>query len=281
MSLYTLRRVTADERRCWRFLKKLRWPGRVTCPRCRRRVGRPTHGRWSCWPCRYRFSVTSGTVLHGRRLLCSQLIWVVGLLEYGLAAAAIAATIGATEKTVRSLVYAVGRSLGAAQFAAKLRGTIELDDSYWGGRRKGKRGRGAAGKTPMVGLKTRRGRARILAVPHLRNPRLRKTIRAQAAQGSRFITDGLPAYGKLRREGFRHWRINHGQRFRVGRKHTQGVEGLWGHVKPKLFAAHRHLSPQHLQNYLNLQTWKFGRQKPHDFISVTLKTLLTTLSPTT
>lgn len=273
-TLYTLRAIIADERRCLHLFRDLRWEGRVTCVHCGSRRVRQRDWWWRCRDCDRRFSVMSGTIFHKSKLLLSQIVWVVGMLELTTSSREIARMIGVQVNSVSGLVRKIGMTLGGAQLSAKLRGNIELDDAFFGGKRKGKRGRGAAGKTPMLGLKTRTGKARILAVPHLRNPRLRRTIRAQAAQRSRFITDKLGAYGKLRNDGFRHWRIDHGERFRVGEKHTQGVEGMWGHVKPRMFAAHRHLSPEHLQAYLNLQTWKFGRQKPPNFLLDTLRVLL-------
>lgn len=281
MSLYTLRGVMADERRCLLFLKKLRWPNRVACPHCGGRATKSESYRWRCPSCRYRFSVTSGTVFHGRRLLLSQMVWIVGLLEYGLSSLSIAKTLGVTDKTVRSFIYAVGKKLGAIQNLREFIAVSEVDETYWGGKRKGKRGRGAAGKTPVLGIKDRGGHARLLAIPNVKGSTLRREIRKRAAKGSWVVSDTFHSYDRLWRDGYNHAAINHDVAYALGEIHTQGIEGTWGHMQPKLKASHRQISSRHLQNYLDIFSWNFGNEKPQDYLMDTLVALLSPVPPTT
>jgi transposase len=209
------------------------------------------------------------------------MIWIIGFMEYGLSSVAIANALGVTDKTVRSFLYAAGGRLGAAQDLRQFLTVTEVDETYWGGKRKGKRGRGAAGKTPILGLKERGGRSRLLAVPNVGGSTLRREIRKRAAKGSWVVSDAFRSYDRLWSDGYNHASINHDVAYALDGIHTQGVEGTWGHMQPKLKAAHRHLSPRRLQKYLDIFSWNFGREKPQDYLITTLKILLSAVPPTT
>jgi transposase len=209
------------------------------------------------------------------------MIWIVGLLEYGLSSVSIAATLGVTDKTVRSFVYAVGERLGIVQDLCPFITVSEVDETYWGGRRKGKRGRGAAGKTPVFGIKERGGHSRLLVIPNVEGSTLRKEIRRRAAKGSWVVSDTFHSYDRLWQDGFNHAAINHDTAYALGDIHTQGIEGTWGHMQPKLKASHRQISPRHLQSYLDIFSWNFGREKPQDYLMATLEILLSSVPPTT
>jgi transposase-like protein len=156
----------------------------------------------------------------------------------------------------------------------KLRGRIEVDETYIGGRHKGKRGRGAAHKTIVLGLKVRGGRVRSLVVPSVATRDLHAVIRAHVARGARLFTDELPSYRRLRRLGYRHRRVKHSERFVRGQAHTQAVEGYWGHVKPTLIARHRSVSPRHLPRYLAEADIKHRMLKDMDFIAFMLRRMV-------
>ena len=111
-------------------------------------------------------------------------------------------------------------------------GEIEVDESYFGGTRKGKRGRGAAGKVIVFGLLKRGGKVHALIVPDTKTSTLGPIIRQSVKPDSIVYTDGYQSYDILDVSGFHHLRINHQERFADGRtNHINGIENFWNQSK--------------------------------------------------
>ena len=111
-----------------------------------------------------------------------------------------------------------------------LLGELELDESYFGGKRKGKRGRGAAGKVAVFGILERDGRVYTVAVPDCKKETLMAKIEASTVKGSVFYTDEFTSYNDLSRFG-KHVPIDHGVEFADGVAHINGIEGFWSYAK--------------------------------------------------
>ena len=119
--------------------------------------------------------------------------------------------------------------------AGKLKGEIEIDEAYFGGRRKGKRGRGAAGKSIVFGLLERDGRVYTKVVESVTADELMKHIRTHTRKGSVYYTDTFRSYNSLKRWG-KHHRLNHGKAFaHRGKNHINGIEGFWSYAKHILY----------------------------------------------
>ena len=115
-------------------------------------------------------------------------------------------------------------------------GEFELDESYFGARRvRGKRGRGAAGKTPVFGLLKRNGKVHIEVVKKVSRKELMPIIQGKILEGSTIYTDGWKAYDGLILNGYNHYRIFHSKdEFARGKSHVNGIEGFWGYAKNRL-----------------------------------------------
>ncbi|MFO0796135.1 MAG: IS1595 family transposase [Gemmataceae bacterium] len=111
-----------------------------------------------------------------------------------------------------------------------LLGELELDESYFGGKRKGKRGRGAGGKVAVFGILERAGRVYTVAVPDCKKETLMAKIEAATVKGSVFYTDEFTSYNDVQRHG-KHVPVNHQEAFAVGRAHINGIEGFWSFAK--------------------------------------------------
>ena len=111
-----------------------------------------------------------------------------------------------------------------------LAGEIELDESYFGGRRKGKRGRGAASKVPVFGLYERNGMVRVEVVPDVSARSLLEQTIKTVRCGSIVYTDKFRSYDSLMFCGYRHLRIDHGKTFSSGKVYINGLEGFWSYV---------------------------------------------------
>jgi transposase len=110
-------------------------------------------------------------------------------------------------------------------------GEIELDESYFGGVRKGKRGRGAAGKVPVFGLLKRGGKVYAAMVDDTKANTLMPVIRRKIQPDSIVYTDSYRSYNVLDVSEFKHYRINHSTDFVDGHKHINGIENFWNQSK--------------------------------------------------
>ena len=115
--------------------------------------------------------------------------------------------------------------------AVPFAGEIEVDESYFGGVRKGPRGRGAAGKVPVFGLLKRGGKVYALPTTDTAEKTLLPIIRQKIRPDSVVYTDGHPSYNVLDVSEFHHVRINHSEYFANGKKHINGIENFWNQAK--------------------------------------------------
>ena len=109
-------------------------------------------------------------------------------------------------------------------------GHVELDESYFGGARKGKRGRGA-GKTAVFGILKRGGKVYTKVVIDTIASTLMPIITSKIAPNSVVYTDCYRSYNALDVSGFYHERINHSRLFAAGKNHINGVENFWNQAK--------------------------------------------------
>jgi len=112
-------------------------------------------------------------------------------------------------------------------------GEFELDESYFGAKRvRGKRGRGAAGKTPVFGLLKRNGKVFVTIVPKCSKEELMPIIQGKILEGSTIHTDGWKAYDGLILNGYDHYRVHHSaNEFARGKSHVNGIECFWSFAK--------------------------------------------------
>ena len=118
----------------------------------------------------------------------------------------------------------------------KFSGTLELDESYFGAKRvRGKKGRGAAGKTPVFGIKKRDGNVYIEIVENCSRDELMLIIQGKILEGSVVNTDGWRAYDGLILNGYEHYRVFHSHNeFARGKCHVNGIEAFWSYCKRRL-----------------------------------------------
>ena len=111
-------------------------------------------------------------------------------------------------------------------------GVFECDESYFGGVRKGKRGRGAAGKVCVFGILKRGGKVYALPVEDASSKTLLTALKTKVLAHSLVYTDSLPSYNILDVSGFRHRRVNHSKTFVNKRgNHINGIENFWNQSK--------------------------------------------------
>lgn len=136
-------------------------------------------------------------------------------------------------------------------------GEIEVDESYFGGVRKGKRGRGAAGKIPVFGLLKRGSRVYAVTIPNARLETLIPIIQSKIQPDSIVYTDSFRAYDVLDVSDFHHVRINHSKLFAEDRNHINGIENFWNQAKRHL-RRYNGIPRHHFHLYLKECEWRFN-----------------------
>ena len=121
----------------------------------------------------------------------------------------------------------------ASVHEARFSGEVEIDESYFGARRvRGKRGRGAAGKTPVFGILKRSGKVYVTVVKNCSREQLLPVIQGKILEGSTIYSDGWKAYDGLILNGYDHYRVFHSENeFARGKNHINGIEAFWSYAK--------------------------------------------------
>ena len=144
-----------------------------------------------------------------------------------------------------------------------LEGEVEVDESYFGGRRKGKRGRGAAGKVPVFGLLKRNGKVFSVIIPDAKTSTLMPIIRQQVKPDSIVYTDTWRSYNALDISEFKHYRINHSKLFANERNHINGIENFWNQAKRHM-RKFNGIPRSHFHLFLKECEWRFNNSNPKD-----------------
>lgn len=140
-------------------------------------------------------------------------------------------------------------------------GEIELDESYFGGRRKGKRGRGAGAKTPVFGLLKRNGKVYTKIISDASSATLMPIIEEKITPDSVVYTDHWRGYNALDVSEFKHYRINHSKKFAHGTNHINGIENFWNQAKRHM-RKYNGVPKQHFELFLKECEWRFNNPSP-------------------
>ena len=235
--------LVRDEKRACRYLsKKCLKNGHRICPRCGfRRHYKLRDGRRRCARCRYTFHDFSGRWINHGRLSCIQWLSIIKLFELEVSTRKIASQVGIAYNTayraVQTIRYAILAHSDEDDFGL-LGGEVELDESYFGGSRKGKRGRGASGKVPVFGILERNGKVKVSVVKDVTARTLLDLTVKTVRRGSIVYTDKFRSYDSLMFCGYRHLKVDHGKRFASGKVYINGLEGFWSWAKERLMKHH-------------------------------------------
>ena len=140
-------------------------------------------------------------------------------------------------------------------------GEIEVDESYFGGRRKGKRGRGAAGKIPVFGLLKRGGKVYTKVIPDASSATLMPIIERKVIPDSIVYSDCWRGYNVLDVSEFKHYRINHSKLFADKRNHINGIENFWNQAKRHM-RKFNGVPKEHFGVFLKECEWRFNNSDP-------------------
>jgi transposase-like protein len=265
-TLAEFERRFATEAACRAYLAQLRWPEGVICPRCQGRTGwTATRARWVCAACGYQASVLAGTIFqdtHSPLALWFRAIWWVTSQKTGASALGLQRVLGlGSYETAWTWLHKLRRAM-VRPGRDRLAGRVEVDETYLGGARPGKRGRGAAGKALIVVAAQEAGqgigRIRMRRVPDASGARLQPFILEAIARGSVVHTDGWEGYTGLDRNGYVHEVT---VRKAGATELLPRVHRVVALLKRWLLGTHQGaVSHAHLDYYLDEFTFRFNRR---------------------
>lgn len=247
-----------DDDACLDHLMKLRFGDTLDCPKCGKN-GRFTRIRkmpaYQCAWCGHHIHPMAGTPFERTRTSLQKWFYAMYLFttsRHGVPAKELQRQLGVTYKTAWRMGHEIRKYMGKVDGDDGLSGHVEVDETFVGGRRSGgKRGRGAPGKTIVMGLVQRAGNVLTRIVPDCKTITLQPVVQNYVASGSLVSTDENPAYRYLGKLGYTHKALNHNQdQWADGIHHTNTIEGFWSHFKCSMKGTHRSISPKHMMKYL-------------------------------
>ena len=201
----------STEEACRSYLYEMRWPDGFECPRCGHRVAWPTNrDQYRCAACDVQTSVTSGTIFHQTRKplrLWFQVMWHITSQKYGANALGLQRVLGlGGYHTAWEWLHKLRRAM-VRPGREKLSGLVEVDETYIGGEKPGKRGRGAADKAlVLIGVEDKEefgfGRVRLRRIANASAESLTNFVGENIEPGSTVRTDGWKGYSGLSSHGY-------------------------------------------------------------------------------
>jgi len=280
MNMLKLIEKFPDEESCRKVLAEIRWPDGVKCPRCESDYIRQNYTRnmYDCGSCGYQFSVMAGTIFHDTHLPLRKwmiAIYLIVVSKKGMSAKQIENTLGITYKTAWFLTHRI-RSAMKDAYPFPLRGIVEVDETYVGGKTQGM-GRGYRGnKAAVVGAVQRGGKIALQVIRGPDRETLHGFIRDNVSDHAEAIyTDDWPAYDGIEDADTRHETVNHSAKEWVhGKVHTNTVEGVWSLLKRSVIGTYHKLSIKHLNAYLDELEWRYNNRDNPFLFRDTLRQLL-------
>lgn len=282
----TLPRLMVDfdtDAECRLALEQLRWPNGVRCLRCDSiSISRiTTRKQYDCNACRYRFSVTTGTVFNDSHLALPKWFMAVLLMceaKKGISANQLKRTMGVAHKTAWYLCHRIREAMAEVN-KAQLTGTVEVDETYIGGQARGVgRGNYKPHKQMVVAALQRGGDIRIEKGKRNDRATLHGFIKTHVSgDAERICTDGLQSYRGIADGNTTHEVVDHVRgEYARGDVHTNTVEGAFGLFKRAIVGSFHQISEKHLDRYLDEFEFRYNNRKNPHLFRDTLTRLVTT-----
>ena len=255
-----------DEAAARKWFEDILWPdGTRVCPRCKSsNTHECCHAKmpYRCRDCRKYFSVKTGTVMANSPIPLLKWVYAIYLDTTslkGVASMKLHRDLGITQKAAWFMLHRIREAFAAEGPKVTFEGPVEVDETYVGGKRRNMpnakrkqlKGRGAVGKTAVVGVKDRQTKkVTAKVVTRTDGETLQEFVREHVKPGAKVYTDDAAAYDGL--SDYAHGSVKHSVGEYVnGCIHTNGVESFWSMLKRAHKGTFHKLSPKHLQRYVN------------------------------
>jgi transposase-like protein len=266
-TVFEFARWFPDDESCREYLYRSRWPEGFVCPKCAStedpyRLG--MYKRIECSSCGHQTSVTAGTVLHRTRMpltMWFEAAYHVATYTPGTSALQLQKHLGTSYETAFNMLHKLRAAMVRPE-RDRIRGKVEMDETFVGGPRPGKRGRGAEGKTIVLGAievlpsrkkkRIRSGRLRMRVVPDAKGKTVVAFAKDTVEPGSLILSDDLTSYGGLAKQGYRH-RV-------VASDSLDHIHMSFGNFKNWILGTHHGVSSKHMQAYVNEFVFRHNRR---------------------
>jgi transposase-like protein len=280
-----------DSEKARTFLEKMRWPNGPVCPHCdcttaykltakpnSKKPVRP--GVYKCRDCEQQFTVTVNTIFEDSHVPLNKWLLAIHLLcasKKGMSAHQLHRMLGVTYKTAWFMAHRIRFMMSQPSFQTKMKGVVEADETYVGGKRFGSGERGRADqfshKQKVFSIVKRDGDVRSFHVERVTAENLQGILRKQVAQSATVMTDGFSSYDNLNARFAQHHVINHSER-QYSRKvvglehtiHTNTIEGVFSILKRGLTGVYHQVGSQHLHRYLAEFDFRYNHRKVEDSV---------------
>ena len=255
-----------DDDACLEWLRNQLYHKKIYCPTC----AKPTkHHRirtrkvYGCDYCGHQISPTADTIFEHSPTSLKHWFYAIYLMSAtrcGISAKQIQRETGVTYKTAWRMFHQI-RSLLRDDIEPST-GEFELDETYIGGRKHGKRGRGASGKALVFGVAKRKGEVSASPINDLKGSTVYPIVKRRVLPTSTVYTDEFKTYDSIKRLGYKHIRVNHGDEvWVIGNAHTNTLEGFWSLLKRGISGVYHSVSEKWLQNYINEYGFRYNHRK--------------------
>jgi transposase-like protein len=275
-----------DDQQCRNYLEHLRWPKGIRCPKCGgERISsilkRDQHNCDSD-SCGYQFSVTAGTIFHDTHLPLTKWFLAVYLLcqsRKGMSANQLKRMLRINYRTAWYLCHRIRHAMAEEPPLEKLTGTVEMDETYVGGKKIGWGVyAGKKAKEPVIGIRQRGGDLRFFHAADVKAGTLAQYIKENVSDDVDVImTDEHPVYPWAMKKASvstdKHKTVNHrAKEYARGDIYTNTVESAFSLLKRGIMGTWHRVSAKHLAAYLDEMTWRFNNRKnPYLFRDTILK----------
>lgn len=257
-------RIYKTETDCLNQIFRDRFGNASTCPKCNKETKFfriKTRKCYSCQFCGFQLHPLAGTIFHKSDTdlrLWFYAIYLFSISKNGVSAKELERNLGVTYKCAWRMAKQIRLLFSQDISSNKLKGTVEIDEAYFGGEAKHKVK--YDNKTQVVGMVERKGRVIAKVVPNHKFQSVMPLIKQNVRGGSSIMTDESNIYDSLKSLGYRdHKYVKHSNKIYVlGNVHTNTIEGFWGQLKRSISGTYHQVSSKYLQLYVDEFAWRYS-----------------------
>jgi transposase-like protein len=258
-------------------LVKLRWPNGIQCPHCQANKVYKLNVRsakriiFKCAKCRKQFSATVGTIFEDSHIPLAKWFMAMHLMcssKKGMSAHQMHRMLGVTYKTAWFMAHRIRHAMTKYGIGlAPMSGIVECDETYIGGKTKGRGAGFIENKIPVFSLVQRGGEVRSFVMPFVTVNNLRAAVLNNVDRRAQIMTDSFMGYKTIGQHFSSHESVNHSiGEYARGNAHTNTVEGYFSLLKRGIVGTYHHVGEKHLHRYLAEFDFRYNARKDSDSV---------------